>query len=31
MSNETSYSLGDYVANLQRITAATSGYAEIFE
>ncbi len=31
MSNDTSYTLERYVADLRRITAATSDYAEIFE
>ncbi len=31
MADETSYSLEGYVADLRRITAATSDYPEIFD
>ncbi len=31
MPDDTSYALEEYVADLRRITAATSDYAEIFD
>lgn len=31
MSDNASYTLGDYIADLRRISAATSDYAEIFD